>query len=200
MTNAELWNQAVFLALNARPGAPPWLLAIAEVIANDLIYLIPIALTAMWLWGDSRPRSVALKVCVVAGLGLGAGQLIGLTWSHPRPFTIGLGHTWMPHAADASFPSDHLTVFTAVGLCIALDGELMLGLTLLAAVVFVAWARIFLGVHCPLYMLGAACLSAVTYMLVTPGWHILGGKMTQLVEQIYGKAMSWPISQRWVRP
>lgn len=198
MTNAELWNQTVFLALNVRQGAPHWLLATAEVIANDLIYLIPIMLTAMWLWGNSRHRSVALKACVVAGLG--AGQLIGLTWPHPRPFMIGLGHTWMPHAAVASFPSDHLTVFTAVGLCIALDGELMLGLTPLAAGVFVAWARIFLGVHFPLDMLGAACLAAVTYVLVTPAWHILGGKVTQVVEQIYGRAMSWPISRRWVRP
>ncbi|WP_232834718.1 undecaprenyl-diphosphatase [Rhodoferax ferrireducens] len=200
MNNAEFWNQTVFLALNARPGTAHWMLATAEAVANGLIYLIPIVLTVLWLWGGHRQRAVALKACIVAGLGLGAGQLIGLTWPHPRPFMIGLGHTWMPHAADASFPSDHLTVFAAVGLCMLLDGELVLGLALLAAGLCVAWARIFLGVHFPLDMLGAAGIAAIMYLLVTPVWHRMGGGATRLVELVYERAMAWPISRRWVRP
>jgi undecaprenyl-diphosphatase len=78
MDQVESWNQAVFLALNARPGAAHWVLATAESIANDLIYLVPLALVAMWLWGDHRQRAVALEACIVAGLALGAGQLIAL--------------------------------------------------------------------------------------------------------------------------
>lgn len=200
MNNAELWNQTVFLALNAGPGTAHWMLATAEVMANDLIYLIPIVLAVLWFLGDRRHCAVALKACIVAGLGLGASQLIGLTWPHPRPFMMGLGHTWMPHAADASFPSDHVTVFAAVGLCMALDGELVLGLRLLAAGLCVAWARIYLGVHFPLDMLGAAGVAAIIYMFVTPIWHRLGGGATRLVEQGDGRAMTWPISRRWVRP
>jgi undecaprenyl-diphosphatase len=37
-------------------------------------------------------------------------QVIILLWQHPRPFVIGLGHTYLAHAADSSFPSDHLTL------------------------------------------------------------------------------------------
>lgn len=200
MNNAELWNQTVFLALNAGPGTAHWMLAIAEVMANDLIYLIPIVLAVLWFLGDRRHCAVALKVCIVAGLGLGAGQLIGLTWPHPRPFMMGLGHTWMPHAADASFPSDHVTVFAAVGLCMMLDGEAGLGIVLLAAGLCVAWARIYLGVHFPLDMLGATGAATVMYVLVTPVWHRLGGGATRLIDQVYGRSMAWPISRRRVRP
>ena len=190
----------VFLALNADPGAAHWLLAVAAAIANELIYLIPIVLTAMWLWGDHRQRALALKACVVAALGLGAGQLIGFTWPHPRPFMIGLGHTWMPHAADASFPSDHLTVFSAVGICMALDGESALGIALLAMGLAVAWARIYLGVHFPLDMLGAAGVAAIVYMLITPAWRRLGASATRLVEKGYARVMAWPIARGWVLP
>ena len=200
MDQVEIWNQAVFVALNARPGTAHWVLATAEAIANDLIYLVPLVLVAMWLWGDRRQRAVALEACIVSGLALGAGQLIGLLWPHPRPFMIGVGRTWMPHAPDASLPSDHMTVFSAVGLCMVLEGQTLLGLALLVTGLFVAWARVYLGVHFPLDMLAAAGVAAFIYALVTPVWWRLGDSATLLVEQVYGRAMAWPISRRWVRP
>ena len=69
-------------------------------IADDVIYLIPLLLAGLWLWGDYARRSLALKACLVALLGVAANQAIGALWPHPRPFIIGLGHAWMPHAAD----------------------------------------------------------------------------------------------------
>ena len=199
MNKAEFWNQSVFLALNARPGTANWMLATAEAIANGLIYLIPIVLTVLWLWGGHRHRAVALKACIVAGLGLGAGQLSGLTWPRPRHFMIGLGHTWMPHSADASFPSDHLTVFTAVGLCMVLDVESVLGLTLLATGLCVAWARIYLGVHFALDMLGAAGVAACSYLIVSPLWRRAGMAITGLAERLYRTVLARPIAAGWIR-
>jgi membrane-associated phospholipid phosphatase len=66
---------------------------------------------------------------MVAMLGVGMNQVIGLAWQHPRPFMIGIGHTWIPHAADSSFPSDHMTVLAGVGLPLLLEGALWFGLT-----------------------------------------------------------------------
>ncbi|MEX8493621.1 phosphatase PAP2 family protein [Sphaerotilus sp.] len=59
------------------------------------------------------------------------------------------------HAPDASFPSDHGTVFSAVSLCLLLAGEWVWGLAVLMVGMGVAWARVYLGVHFPLDMLGA---------------------------------------------
>lgn len=82
VNNEEFLNQTVFMALNARPGTTDWMMAIAEAIANRLIYLIP-------------------------------------------------------------------------NLSTVLDGESVFGIALLAMGLCVAWARIYLGVHFPLDMLGS---------------------------------------------
>lgn len=81
---------------------------------------------------------------------------------------IGLGHTLIAQAPDASFPSDHGTVFSAVSLCLLLAGEWMWGLVVLMVGVCVAWSRVYLGVHFPLDMIGAVGVSLLSYMLVSP--------------------------------
>jgi len=91
-----------------------------------------------------------------------------MVWQHPRPFMIGLGHTLIPHAADSSFPSDHATVLFAVSLTLLLGRATVPGLAVLLAGFCVAWARIFLGVHFPLDMIGAAAVAGIAYAAVTP--------------------------------
>lgn len=131
MNHIEAFNRTLFLQINGGDGTPARLIQVAIGIADDLIYLIPLLLLGMWLWGDSTRRSQAIKACLVTLLALGANQVIGLLWQHPRPFMIGLGHAWIPHAADSSFPSDHMTVFAGVGLTLLLDGALWFGLATL---------------------------------------------------------------------
>src|SRR5262245_1652010 len=111
MGSIEAWNQALFLKINAGPATPAWLIDMAMGVADDLILAIPLLLLGLWLWGDEGRRSVALKSCLVTFVALGLNQLIGLVWQHPRPFALGLGHVYVPHAPDSSFPSDHMTVF-----------------------------------------------------------------------------------------
>src|ERR1035437_1502787 len=108
MEQIEALNRAFFLSINAGPGTATWLLNSAIFIADNLIYLIPTLLLVLWLWGDERKRNLALRSCLVAMLGVGVNQIIGLFWQHPRPFMIGLGQTWIAHAADSSFASDHV--------------------------------------------------------------------------------------------
>jgi membrane-associated phospholipid phosphatase len=48
-------------------------------------------------------------------LGLSIDQLIGMLYSHPRPIMIGLGHQYLPHPVDNSFPSDHATFMWSLG-------------------------------------------------------------------------------------
>ena len=109
MNKIEALNRALFLDINGSADTPAWLVQAAIGIADYVIALIPLLLVGLWLRGDHARRSVAIKACLVALLGVAANQAIGAVWPHPRPFMIGLGHTWIQHAADSSFPSDHLT-------------------------------------------------------------------------------------------
>lgn len=79
---------------------------------------------------------------------------------------IGLGHTLIPHAADSSFPSDHLTLWWAVAFSLLLQREQRRTASVMALLGLpMAWARIYLGVHFPLDMLGAIAVAALSARL-----------------------------------
>lgn len=199
MNQMEVLNRTLFLQINGGNGTPGWLVQIAIGMADYLIFLIPILLLCLWLWGSHERRSLAIKSCMVTLLALGANQVIGLLWQHPRPFMIGLGHTWIQHAADSSFPSDHMTVFSSIGLTLLFDGAPLVAEATLLIGLCVAWARVFLGVHFPLDMAGAVGVAAVTYALVTPLWRRLGASITDLAEHIYRRVLTRPIAMGWIR-
>src|ERR671927_1677237 len=79
----------------------------------------------------------------------------------PRPFLIGLGHTLIDHRPSSSFPSNHATIFLTYAATLALYGLGRLAATVTGLALLVAWSRIYLGVHFPFDMLGAAAVSAV---------------------------------------
>lgn len=200
MEALEALNRSLFLAINATPATPRWLIDTALVVANDLIWLVPLALVLMWLSGDARQRAVTIRACAVTLLALGANQLIGLAWPHPRPFVIGLGHTFFAHAPDPSFPSDHGTVFSAFVLTLLLGGMVRTGLAALVVGVAVAWARIFLGVHFPLDMIGACVVSCTTYAVAAPLWNACGAVLTRFAVALYRALLAGPIRLGWLRP
>lgn len=196
----EALNRALFLAIDATPGSPGWLIGTASAIANGLIWSIPLLLVCLWLTGDAYRRETALKVCVITLAALGVNQLIGLAWQHPRPFMIGLGHTYLAHAADSSFPSDHGTVFASVSITLLLRGMKRLGAAMIAGGVAVAWARIFLGVHFPLDMIGAVCVAAVVHTAIAPLWRRAGAPVTRLAVIAHRRLLAAPIRYGWLRP
>lgn len=199
MNQLEVWNRALFLQINGENDTPAWLVHVAIGMADYLIFLIPILLLCLWFWGSHERRSLAIKACLVTLLALGANQVIGLLWQHPRPFMIGLGHTWIPHAADSSFPSDHMTVFSSIGLTLLFDGAPLVAVVTLLVGLCVAWARVFLGVHFPLDMAGAVGVAAVTYAVATPIWRMLGASITVLAESLYRRILARPIAMGWIK-
>lgn len=200
MTELEAFNQALFLQLNGTENAPSWLISSAVFLADYLIYLIPILLIWMWLSGGLARRSSAIEACVVVLLGLGINQVISMVWPHPRPFMIGLGHTWLAHAADSSFPSDHLTIFTSVGVCLLLNRVRRPAVATLLAGLAVGWARVFLGVHFPFDMLGAVGVAIVACAVVQVVWSYVGESVSHLAEQLYRQIFARPIAAGWMRP
>ena len=200
MTTLETLNQAVFLHLNADLSTAAWKLNIAAVMADYLIFLIPLILVTLWCWGSERQRGLALKACVVAFVALGVNQLLGIEWPHPRPFMMGLGHTFIPHASDSSFPSDHATVFAAIGLTLVFaNGCSVAGWVILMLGACVAWARVFLGVHFPLDMVGAVAVVGAVWVGISPIWRRMGGGWTEQAAGIYRAILVRPIALGWIR-
>lgn len=198
----ESLNQTLFLWLNA-PERPSTLgLMLSIFFAERLIWTVPLLLSIGWLRGheDSRKR---LIIAAASGLlGLLINQLIGFVWWHPRPFMIGLGHTLVPHVADSSFPSDHLTLWWAIAFSFLLQRKQKsdkagIGLALLG--VPIAWARIYLGVHFPADMLGAAGVAAISswVTLHATQWYL--ARSYQFALSLHHRCFALFIARGWVR-
>ncbi|GAB3215189.1 undecaprenyl-diphosphatase [Pseudaeromonas pectinilytica] len=202
----ESLNQTLFLWLNAPAQPNDLLLTVAIFFAEQLIWAVPCLIGIGWLGGDEGIRK-AMLVATVSGLfGLIINQLIGLAWSNPRPFMIGLGHTFLSHAADSSFPSDHLTLWWAVSLSLMLQrGPRTIGLGLTILGLPIAWARIYLGVHFPLDMLGAVTVAAFVAWLTLRAspWYLppIFQLTSAIDQQIVGRAnFRRPMSELSLRP
>ncbi|MDF3839993.1 hypothetical protein P3W85_44785 [Cupriavidus basilensis] len=76
--------------------------------------MIPATVGIGWLRGNECARKLLLEATASGLVGLLISQIIGMAWPHPRPFMIGLGHTFLAHAPDSSLPSDHLILLWAV--------------------------------------------------------------------------------------
>jgi len=164
----ESINIAFFHVLNAGAGLAGLGLALPVFLAEYLIGIVPALLIILWFRDPSEPARVRLLgTFLSAMLALGVNQLIGLFYQHPRPFMVGLGHSYLQHVTDSSFPSDHVTVLFAVGLALFLDRTTRWsGAVIMLAALPVAWARIYLGVHFPLDMAGALGTATLSVMLV----------------------------------
>jgi undecaprenyl-diphosphatase len=196
----EALNHTLFLWLNApaHPGALA--LAAAHFLAVWLIWAAPLGIGLSWLRGSAGTRRVLLRATLAALLGLLASAVIGAIWPHPRPFAIGLGHVFLAHAPDASFPSDHLTLWWAVAFSLCLrPGPRRVGVTLAPAGLAIAWARIYLGVHTPFDMLGAAAVAAGSAWLAQRAAPIYLELAYRCALRVHRTLLAPWIARGWVR-
>jgi undecaprenyl-diphosphatase len=199
MDSIETVNRQLFLFLNAAPETPGWVIGLAKFIASGLIFLVPLLLAGLWLWGNDSRRSSALKAVFVMAISLGVNYLIGMLWYHPRPLALELGHTYSDHVLDASFPSDHATFFFAIGFSLLQGKTRRFGWGVLLAGVLAGWARIFLGVHFPLDILGALVVAAAACYGVSPVWDRIGKSLTGYCLRLYRIVLSPLIARGWIR-
>jgi undecaprenyl-diphosphatase len=157
----ESLNHTLFLALNASASPPAPLVVFALVAAQYLILLVPLHIVLVWAGGTRAMRFLAVTAVVALTLALLLNGIVGLLVYTPRPFILGIGHTLIEHRPSASFPSNHATVVFTYAMTLALFSARRLALVVACMGGLVAWSRIYLGVHFPFDMAGAALVSAV---------------------------------------
>lgn len=190
-------NESLFLLINANKDSPRLVLIFALLAADYLIFIVPLVLIAMWCWG--KRREAAFRAVCVSLIALGLGQIISAIYFHPRPFMVSIGRTFAQHIADASFPSDHSLLMFSVSFAFLLCGEALLGVAMLAIGVLIAWCRVYLGIHFPFDIAGAAVVAAAACGLVWGAWKALGMEMMGRVEALYKLLFSFSIARGWMR-
>jgi undecaprenyl-diphosphatase len=161
-------NTQLFLWLNATtpaagsPAAQALVLALALFCAKYLIAVLPVVLVGLYGFGGRQQRRAVLGAVLSLAVAWGMALLINWGYPHPRPFVLGLGQLRMAHAPTPSFPSHHLTAWWAAAFALCWHRSTRYwGLVLAILGLSMAWARMYMGVHFPLDMVGAAGVGLV---------------------------------------
>lgn len=150
----------VFLWLNATASADPVLIGTAKVVADGSPWAVILILLMFWFRRGEATRRALMLAGVTLAAGLAMNFMIALTTYFPRPAELGIGHTYLAHGPETSFPSDHATFLFALAFGLLLTRRVwVLGSVIFLIALATAWARVFLGVHFPEDMLGSLVIS-----------------------------------------
>jgi len=169
-------DRSVLLFLNGWTGHSNLLDLFFKTVGEYIIYLVPFLLLGVWIWfaygkgmKDRVARKLVVLQAVIAGLfgWFVINPLVARVWSRPRPFE-GLGgvREVLLHRPDKSFPSDHATFLFSIGFYFLYAGWKKTGWTVIITGIFVSIARVILGVHYPLDILGGLVIGAVGAWLI----------------------------------
>ena len=195
----EALNLTWFSEINAPQNASDHMIDFAIFIANDVLYLLVLFLLFLWCYGDKQLKERALRAVFFTAVALSVGFLISTVYDHPRPFVMGVGHTFIEHAPNASFPSDHMLIFSSIAFSYLFSGRKLAGGLLLILAGLVAWSRVYLGVHFPMDMLGALCVALLVNLVGIWFWQFFGERILQLCTQLYAFVCKPLLQKGWMK-
>jgi len=199
----EQLNHLVFLWINATPASPKALIKLATFLANDLIIIVPLLIVGLWLWGQreniGKQRELVSKTTNALLFAMTAAKTLSVLFPHARPFVEGFGYTFLQHAPDSAFPSDHGTAIFTFALAFLFWHRRWSGAILLAVGAGIAWSRIYLGIHWPLDMLGGLLVGTLGCLFAQLVWNLFGEPINALMCKVYRFGFAFPIKKGWVQ-
>lgn len=198
----EELNRSLFLWINAIPTSPGWIISLAVFFARELIAIVPLLIVALWLWGAEghvgAQRMLVIKTAIALLCAVVISWCMGNLFPHPRPFVIGLGHQYLQHSPDNSFPSNHGTAIFTFALAFLFWHRRWSGAVLIIIGLAIAWSRVYLGVHWPMDMVGGFLVAAIACLITQIVWHFCGQRLLQNILTLYRIIFAFPIRKGWV--
>jgi membrane-associated phospholipid phosphatase len=152
---------ALFQILGAGHTPNPWVLAFASHVSTVATWLC-VVLVGWIAWRLPSQRLYALLALVAVGVAALAAHALAEAFNMPRPFMTGLSPAHVAHGARGSMPSAHASVMFTLALLFCMRAQLRnVGLALLALAILTGWARVYVGVHFPLDIVGGLLLASV---------------------------------------
>ena len=135
--------------------------------AKYLIALPVLILGVYFLMKPWREQKNMMLFAIPAALFAYVLALIaGHLYFDPRPFVVGHFTPLIPHAADNGFPSDHTLLASALA-AIGMYWNRRLGLSLWTIAAIIAVARVYVGVHHTIDVVGSMLIA----LAGTAAWH-----------------------------
>src|ERR1700730_9982138 len=133
------------------------------IFSAKYLFLAPIALLALYFLLRSWPEKKSIATFALPALILTyrAALVGGQAYFDARPFVEAHFTPLIPHIPDNGFPSDHALLVSAVA---AIGSYLnwRLGAALWVLAFIVAAARVYVGLHHPIDVLGSAAIAIIS--------------------------------------
>ena len=107
-------NLFFFNILNAPDQASSFMMHYAIFIARDLIYVMLLIFAVLWLRGNYQIKKQILKAFIFTCITLSISEVASAFFNTPRPFVMDVGQTLIEHSPTGSFPSNHMSIFSAI--------------------------------------------------------------------------------------
>lgn len=127
-------------------------------------YLLILPTLILGIYFLTQPRQIQKNILTFTIPSLLLTYLLGLLAGHlyydPRPFVVGNFTPLIPHTPDNGFPSDHTLVVSAI----AIIGSYLnwrLGVILWVLGLIVAAARVYIGLHHPIDVVGSLAIAVI---------------------------------------
>lgn len=143
--------------------------------AKYLIFLV-VLMVGIFFLIQLKPdqKKFLLYAVVTLPLIFIVAKLSSLLYYDPRPFVVGHFIPLIPHAPDNGFPSDHM-LFAAALATLVFPFSKRLGIILFILAGLVGAARVVIGIHHVIDIVGSGVISvvvgAVVYWLVIEGMY-----------------------------
>ncbi|AKL86650.1 hypothetical protein B4144_3831 [Bacillus atrophaeus] len=183
MIKGDYLNYEIFKSIHGLSHHSAVLDSIMVFITEYAIIAYALILLAVWLFGNTKGRKNVLYAGFTGIAALIVNYLITLVYFEPRPFVAHTVHTLIPHAADASFPSDHTTGALAISIAMLFRSK-KLGWPLVIFGLLTGFSRIWVGHHYPVDVLGSLVVSIVIGFLLFRFSDILR-PLVDLIVRIY---------------
>lgn len=154
-----------FHAINGLAGKWPAADLLMKFLAEHAVYVICIGMVIYWFTQKRMNRPMVVQAFVSAFLAFGIGSIISHVFSRDRPFVTHSVTQLIPHAADASFPSDHAIGAFVIAVTIVRFHK-RTGLIWLLLASGIAFSRVWAGVHYPLDVAAGAAIGGISAIAI----------------------------------
>lgn len=174
-------NMELFRLINNLANKNIVLDKIMIFFSKDVPYIFMAVIAIVFILGVTKKncdyRKVAFNTFVITVINLILSFIIGGIYYVDRPFVHNKVNLLLPHATDASFPSDHATGTMSIALGITKYNKL-LGRMLTVISIIVGLSRVYVGHHYPMDVIGA-------YIIVFGTSYLYNLKLRNKVENLY---------------
>ena len=161
-------NYELFQLINNLAGINPildhFMIYIVKFSAPIMAILVASLLGLGLFTKDKELANNSIHTILLLGLTLAIHKLIGLFYVEPRPFVSHTVNLLLAHSADPSFPSTHAMGMSAIALSLFAVYK-RLGSILIILTLLTGFAKIFVGHHYPIDIIGGFIITYILFLL-----------------------------------